>query len=135
MPLYRCVVAPGLTSLAERSRIARDVTRIHCEVTDALPQFVHTFFSEDEASELPAGTRAFVLGTIRAGRTAEQKTRLQDEMAAAIAETLGVARGEVSVITVDLPARWVMEGGDVLPEPGDEAAWLARHGHGPTPAR
>ena len=34
----------------------------------------------------------------------------------------------VSVVTVDVPARWVMEGGDILPEPGDEAAWIAKHG-------
>lgn len=30
-------------------------------------------------------------------------------------------------MTVDVPARWVMEGGEVLPEPGEEEAWLAKH--------
>jgi hypothetical protein len=32
----------------------------------------------------------------------------------------------VAVVTVDVPARWVMEGGALLPEPGDESAWLAK---------
>jgi hypothetical protein len=28
------------------------------------------------------------------------------------------------VALVDVPARWVMEGGAIMPEPGQEAAWL-----------
>lgn len=128
MPLYRCSVSPGLTSYEQRSRIAKEVTRIHCEVTDGHPGFVHTFFGEDRDGKLPPGKRAFLLGSIRAGRTPEQKQRLSSEMTNALASALGVSPGEVAVVTVDVPARWVMEGGDILPEPGDEAAWLARHG-------
>ena len=127
MPLYRCSVAPGLSSYEQRSRIAKEVTRIHCEVTDALPGFVHTFFAEDRDGRLPAGKRAFLLGSIRRGRTPEQKQRLRDQMARALAGTLGVALDEVAVVTVDVPARWVMEGGRVLPEPGEDTAWLAAH--------
>ena len=126
MPLYRCSVSPGLTSYEQRSRISKEVTRIHCEVTDALPLFVHTFFAEDRDGRLPAGKRAFLLGSIRAGRTPEQKKRLGAELTNALASVLGVSPGEVAVVTVDVPARWVMEGGYILPEPGDEAAWLAR---------
>ena len=32
-----------------------------------------------------------------------------------------------AVLTADTPASWVMEGGDILPEPGEEEAWLAKH--------
>jgi len=128
MPLYRCSVSPGLTSYEQRSRIAKEVTRIHCEITDALPIFVHTFFGEDREGKLPPGKRAFLLGSIRAGRSQEQKQRLSSEMTNALADVLGISPGEVAVVTVDVPARWVMEGGDILPEPGDEAAWLERHG-------
>jgi phenylpyruvate tautomerase PptA (4-oxalocrotonate tautomerase family) len=128
MPLYRCSVPPGLTSYEQRSRIAKEVTRIHCEVTGAPPVFVHTFFGEDREGRLPAGKRAFLLGSIRAGRTPEQKQRLASELTSALASVLGIAASEVAVVTADVPARWVMEGGDILPEPGDEAAWLERHG-------
>ncbi len=127
MPLYRCIVPPKLTTYAQRAQIAEHVTRIHCEVTGGLPLFVHTFFAEDEAGMLPADKRALMLGSIRAGRTAEQKTRLVAELEQALAAVLGLAGEQVSVVTVDVPARWVMEGGDILPEPGDEAAWIARH--------
>jgi phenylpyruvate tautomerase PptA (4-oxalocrotonate tautomerase family) len=127
MPLYRCSVAPGLSSYEQRSRIAKEVTRIHCEVTDALAGFVHAFFADDRDGRLPAGKRAVLLGSIRRGRTPEQKQRLRDEMARALADTLGVALDEVAVVVVEVPARWVMEGGRVLPEPGEDAAWLAAH--------
>jgi phenylpyruvate tautomerase PptA (4-oxalocrotonate tautomerase family) len=127
MPLYRCLVAPRLTSYDQRAAIAEAVTRIHCEVTGGLPLFVHAFFVEDETGMLPADTRAVVLGSIRTGRTAAQKERLVAELAESVARIVDVPRDEVSVVTVDVPARWVMEGGDILPEPGDEAAWMAKH--------
>jgi phenylpyruvate tautomerase PptA (4-oxalocrotonate tautomerase family) len=127
MPLYRCLVAPNLTSYEQRAEIAAQVTRIHCEITNGLPLFVHTFFAEDEDGMLPADKRALVLGSIRAGRTDEQKQRLVSELEQSLARILALAVEHVSVVTVDVPARWVMEGGDLLPEPGDEAAWMAKH--------
>ena len=39
-----------------------------------------------------------------------------------------ILRDKVAVVTADTPARWIMEGGHVLPEPGEEADWLAKHG-------
>lgn len=134
MPLYRCLIAPGLTSLEQRATIAREITRIHCETTGALPGFVHAFFAEDAKSELPDGKRAVVFGGIRAGRTAGQKARLVSEMRKAIAATVGAADDEILVVTTDVPARWVMEGGSTLPEPGEEEAWLAAHAK-PSPSR
>ncbi len=127
MPLYRCMVAAGLTSLAQRTRIAEDVTRIHCRVAGALPEFVHVFFSEDTKGQLPAGKRAVLLGSIRAGRGAEVKQRLVGELRQATAATLELPEAELLVATVDVPARWVMEGGSLLPEPGQEEAWNAKH--------
>ena len=129
MPLYRCALTPG-TSVEQRAHIAKEVVRIHCGITGAPASFVHAFFDERPESELPTGKRAFVLGSIRAGRTDAQKARIVSELGAAIAETLGCATGEVGVATVDVPSRWVMEGGELLPEPGEEAAWLERQHQG-----
>ena len=33
----------------------------------------------------------------------------------------------VTMGTVDVPAKWAMEGGDIMPEPGEEDAWFAAH--------
>lgn len=39
----------------------------------------------------------------------------------------GVPLSEIVVDTTDVPASWVMEVGEVLPEPGAEEVWLAAH--------
>ncbi len=127
MPLYRCAMSEGLTTEEQRARIAKDVVRIHCDVTGAPPSFVHAFFSETPADELPEGKVAFVLGSIRRGRTDEQKARIVSELADAVANVLDREADRVGVATVDVPSKWIMEGGELLPEPGEEAAWLARH--------
>ena len=73
MPLYRCAVREGLTREEQRARIAKEIVRIHCGVTGAPASFVHAFFSESPPEELPDGKVAFVLGSIRWGRTEQQK--------------------------------------------------------------
>jgi phenylpyruvate tautomerase PptA (4-oxalocrotonate tautomerase family) len=128
MPLYRCAIRKGLTTEEQRAQIAKEVVRVHCGVTGAPAAFVHAFFSEASPTELPEGKLAFVLGSIRAGRTDEQKARIVSELTEFVATTTGCERDEVAVVTADIPAKWVMEGGRLLPEPGEEAEWLKGHG-------
>ncbi|MEM7413101.1 MAG: DNA-binding protein [Myxococcota bacterium] len=127
MPLYRCAIAPGRSNETQRAQIAKEVVRVHCGVTGAPASFVHAFFSERPAAELPDGQVAFVFGTIRAGRTDAQKTEIVSELRKSVATALGCAEAEVGAITVDIPAKWNMEGGSLLPEPGEEAAWFEAH--------
>ncbi|MGI9590079.1 MAG: tautomerase family protein [Myxococcota bacterium] len=127
MPLYRCKFEPGLLSLAQREQIAKDIVRIHCGVTAAPPSFVHAFFAEAEGDELPAGKAAFVLGSIRAGRSDEQKASIVSQLAEALASVTGRSSEAFGVVTADVPSKWNMEGGELLPEPGEEAEWLERH--------
>ncbi len=127
MPLYRCAVSQGLTTEEQRARIAKEIVRIHCDVTGAPPSFVHAFFAETSPGELPEGKVAFVLGSIRWGRTDDQKARIVSELSDVVANVLGRELDEVGVATVDVPSKWNMEGGELLPEPGEEAAWLERH--------
>ncbi len=127
MPLYRCAVSEGLTSVKQREQIAKEIVRVHCGVTGAPASFLHAFFSQASDQELPQGKVAFVLGSIRSGRTDEQKARIVSELTDFIAGVLGRNANEIGVVTVDVPAKWNMEGGELLPEPGEEAEWLARH--------
>ncbi len=127
MPLYRFALREGTTSEAQRARIAKEVVRIHCDVTGAPPSFVHAFFDEMTPEALPPGKAAFVLGTIRAGRSDEQKARIVAELTAVLSEVIGQPADAVGVVTADVPSKWNMEGGELLPEPGEEAAWLERH--------
>lgn len=129
MPLYRCAVREGLTTEAQRAQIAKEVVRIHCGVTAAPPSFVHAFFAETPARELPEGKLAFVFGSIRWGRTDEQKARIVSQLTSSVANAIGCPVDAVGVATADMPSKWVMEGGALLPEPGEEAEWLERHRH------
>lgn len=127
MPLYVCNSRKGAIPREAKAKIARDVTDIHCEETGAPPKFVHVFFMED-APHKPLGDKAaFLFGSIRAGRTDAQKDAIRHRARQSIATHAGIAPDQIDVATVDLPASWAMEGGDILPEPGEEAAWLEAH--------
>ena len=126
MPLYRFAVREGATREAQRARIAKETVRIHCGVTGAPASFVHAFFAETAAERMPAGKAAFVLATIRAGRTDAQKARIESELTRVVADALGCPADAVGMIVADVPSKWIMEGGMLLPEPGEEAEWLER---------
>ena len=40
-----------------------------------------------------------------------------------MAEALGVGEEQVAVATEDTEAQWVMEGGHMIPKPGEEGVW------------
>ncbi|MEM6828635.1 MAG: tautomerase family protein [Pseudomonadota bacterium] len=127
MPLYICNSKAGTVAQEAKAKIADDITRIHCDVTGAPATFVHVFFFED-GPQPPLGDKtAMIYGQIRAGRTDDQKAQICAEMGAALSDHTGIGPDELLVFTSDTPASWVMEGGDVLPEPGEEEAWLAAH--------
>ena len=127
MPLYLCNSRKGLISNQQKDRVAKDITKIHCRVTGAPPTFVHVFFFE-EATRIPLGEyKTLLYGQIRAGRTDTQKEELVECMNEAINRHTGILSENIAVYTKDVPSSWVMEGGELLPEPGEEEAWLAAH--------
>ncbi len=136
MPLYICTAQPGAIPDEAKGAIAREVTRVHCEVTGAPPTFVHCFFFEQGSPQVAmlqhvfqsSSDRPYVLfGNLRAGRTEDTKDQVIEQMCSGVAAILGIAREQIDMATQDIPAKWVMEGGDLLPEPGEEAAWLVAH--------
>lgn len=127
MPLYICNAAAGTITDDAKSKIAADITRIHCDVTGAPPEFVHAFFFEEAPNPPLSGKTAFLFGSIRSGRTNDQKSQIVAQMRDSIHRHAGIVQDDIAAITADTPASWVMEGGDIMPEPGEEAEWLAQH--------
>lgn len=127
MPLYICNAAKGAITDAAKSKIAEDVTRIHCDVTGAPATFVHVFFFEEAPQWSLNGKKALLFGSIRHGRTGNQKTQIADEARQSISTQANIGTDDIVTMIADTPASWVMEGGDIMPEPGEEAAWLAAH--------
>ena len=127
MPLYLCNAAKGALSDEAKSKIAADITRIHCEVTGAPPVFVHAFFLEEAPNQPLEDNKAFVFASIRAGRTEAQKEEIIDGITDSFRSHALAPSDKFSIVIADTPASWVMEGGDIFPEPGEEAAWLEAH--------
>lgn len=135
MPLYLCSSKSGSIPEDKKQKISQAVTDVHCHVTGAPPTFVHVFFFEAEqvgvlqslwgGDASPAEYQLF--GNIRSGRTDAIKMELVEGMRRAVAKVLDVDFSEVLMSTKDIQAKWVMEGGDLLPEPGEEEEWLERH--------
>lgn len=124
MPLYRCFAAPGELDGSQRSSLAQAITEIHCELTGAPPTFVHVQFHPDRADQ---PTPLVLHGGLRAGRSAELTQQIIERCTAALADIAAVSTDQISMRTSETPASWIYEGGRVLPEPGEEAAWLAAH--------
>jgi phenylpyruvate tautomerase PptA (4-oxalocrotonate tautomerase family) len=67
-----------------------------------------------------------VSGWVREGHQDDDTTRLATEIAAAVSRICDVDAERVLVVIQSSPARFAVEGGRVLPEPGHEQSWLGR---------
>ena len=129
MPTYVCTIKEGRLSPDQKSRIAGEITRIHCEVTGAPTFFAQVIFEEIKAGNYFMGgvplahDQIFVYGRVRAGRSIQDKLKMIKLMAEAVASAAGVSRTGVWIYIAELSARQMMEYGHVLPEPGDEDLW------------
>ncbi len=131
MPTYRVVAATGLLSVEKKHRIAEAITRVHNQVTGAQAFFAQVIFTDVAAGDhfvggAPLqGEHVFVHGHIRAGRGPDLKRQLLLELVAAVASAGAIASNRVWAYIAELPPGQMAEYGHILPEPGEEAAWLA----------
>jgi phenylpyruvate tautomerase PptA (4-oxalocrotonate tautomerase family) len=130
MPTYSCSAPAGLLDATRKSAIAAEITRIHNAVTGAGSFFVQVIFTDVAKGNhfmggVPlASDQIFVHGFIRAGRSVADRERLVTEMVTALAELSGLPRKSLWVYVSEIPARQMAEYGHLLPEPGNEKAWL-----------
>ncbi|MEM1403421.1 MAG: tautomerase family protein [Pseudomonadota bacterium] len=127
MPLYICNTVPNTLDERSKERIARDITDIHCAVTGAPEIFVHVAFFEDSRMVPLGSDRAAVRGTIRKGRSGEQKDEITHAIQSSLDREAGITERDATVTIAETPASWVLEGGEIMPEPGEEEAWLEAH--------
>lgn len=125
MPLYECHTTQGTLNAQQRSALAESITAIHCKETGAPAGYVHVLFTELEAgNSFTAGKRAtpaIIRGQIRAGRPQAIRHAIIGQVSDAYIATTGADPHAVIVAVVDVPASWVMEGGQIMPEPGQES--------------
>ncbi|HEX4250632.1 MAG TPA: tautomerase family protein, partial [Pseudonocardia sp.] len=128
MPVYTCTTTMATLGEAVTQELAAEITRIHAAITHVPTTFVNVIFHELPTGDiftdpLPAHP-LLINGWARDGHPAEETTRLALDIAHASTLVTGLPPERVLVVIQNSPARFAVEGGRVLPEPGQEGAWL-----------
>lgn len=128
MPLYTVSTGRSL-DVKSRKALANLIMDVHCGITGAPKTFVNVMYCEN--IPLEEGLQMNVLGAVRKGRTAEMNDTLQGELISQITAMFKMSDLQLDLSLFEVPAQWVMEGGEILPEPGeeDQCEWLQK-GHG-----
>jgi phenylpyruvate tautomerase PptA (4-oxalocrotonate tautomerase family) len=109
--------------------LAGEIARIHPSMIHVPSTYVNVAFHELAADDLYAGgvpaSPVLVTGWVREGHPADDTTRLATEISTAVTRICGIDVERVLVVIQPSPARFAVEGGRVLPEPGQEQAWFA----------
>lgn len=130
MPTYVCTTSAGYLTQDQRADIARLITVVHGEETGGPRYLVQVLFQElAEGSHYIAGeiaplSQMWIRGDIRSGRTVEQKASILTRLLKGVSQLIHVNESEVWVYLSDIPAHNIAEFGRILPEPGEEDAWL-----------
>lgn len=68
-------------------------------------------------------SQVWIRGDVRAGRSDDQKVRIITQIVEQGSNAIGIERSEFWVYICDIPK--MAEFGQVMPGPGNEAAWIA----------
>jgi phenylpyruvate tautomerase PptA (4-oxalocrotonate tautomerase family) len=129
VPIYTCTTTESTLSAQTKKALASEIASIHSEINHVPSTYVNVVFHElSPDSVYTDGVPAspiLVSGWIREGHPKAEVTRLATEIATAVTRIAGIPADRVLVVFESSPASFAVEGGRVLPEPGEEAAWIA----------
>jgi phenylpyruvate tautomerase PptA (4-oxalocrotonate tautomerase family) len=129
MPIYTCTTTASTLASDTKAALATEISEIHSAINHVPTSYVTVFFHELPADAVYNGgvpaSPVLVNSWVREGHPADETTRLATEIAAAVTRVTDVPAELVTVVIVPGPARFAVEHGRVLPEPGHEAAWVA----------
>jgi phenylpyruvate tautomerase PptA (4-oxalocrotonate tautomerase family) len=129
MPVYTCTTTTSTLTAETKSALAKEVSRIHAEINHVPSTYVNIVFHE-----LPAGgiytdgvpaNPVLVNGWVRSGHPTDKTSLLATEIAAAVSRIVNIDADRVLMVIQNSPASGAVEGGRILPEPGQEEAWFA----------
>lgn len=131
MPIYTCTTSESTLTGTTKATLATEIARIHSEINHVPSTYVNVVFHELPADNVytdgkPASP-VLVSGWIREGHPKAETTRLATEIASCVTRITEIPAERVLVVFETSPASFAIEGGRVLPEPGQEKAWLAGH--------
>jgi phenylpyruvate tautomerase PptA (4-oxalocrotonate tautomerase family) len=130
MPVYTCTTTASTLSADVKATLAREIAEIHSAINHVPSTYVNVVFHDLPVENVyTAGVPAspvLVTGWVRARHPDSETTRLVTQIAAAVSRIAGITADRVLAVIQSSPARFAVEGGRVLPEPGDEPSWLGR---------
>jgi phenylpyruvate tautomerase PptA (4-oxalocrotonate tautomerase family) len=129
VPIYTCTTTTGTLTADVKRTLAQEISRLHAEINHVPSTYVNVVFHE-----LPAGgiytdgvpaNPVLVNGWVRSGHPTDETTRLATAIAEAVSRIAKIDANRVLMVIQNSPASGAVEGGRVLPEPGQEQAWIA----------
>lgn len=137
MPIYTCTTVDGALTAEAKAALAGEISRIHSEINHVPSTYVNVVFPglpvDSVYTDGVPASPLLISGWVRPGRPEADTTRLAIEIAAAATRVTGMPPDRILVVFQSSPAHFAVEGGRVLPAPGEERAWieageaLARH--------
>lgn len=123
MPLY------GLTSrkylsATEKQELVDLFTEAHCSIMIAPEQFVHVIFFE--GIPIIENKSLYIHANVRLGRSQSQIDKVCEAFKKGCAKILQVSEDKIHINLMEIPGKWAMEGGFVMPDPGEEDEWMEK---------
>ena len=132
MPIYTLTTTASTLNTQVKAALAGEIGRIHASINHVPSTYVnvalHELSGDSVYTDGVPSSPVLVSGWVRAGHPEAETTRLATEIAAAVTRITGIAAERVLVAIESSPARFAVEGGRVLPEPGHEQAWITGSG-------
>jgi phenylpyruvate tautomerase PptA (4-oxalocrotonate tautomerase family) len=128
MPVYTCTTVESTLSTETKASLAAEMSRVHSMINHVPSTYVNVVFHELAPDDVYTDGRPaqplLINGWVRTGHPEAQSSQLVAEIAAAAARITGLPTKRVLVVIQNSPAHLAIEGGRVLPDPGEEQAWL-----------
>ena len=123
MPVYSLTSKDKIND-TRKEALANLFTDVHCGLTGAPEQFVHVLFSD--GIPITGGKDLYIHANVRAGRTKETVAELSKQLVEKSAAILQVSTSQVKINLMEIQPKWCMEGGYIMPEPGEEDEWFEK---------
>ena len=123
MPIYSLTSNKKISG-TNKQKLANLFTDAHCSIMIAPEQFVHVLFSD--GIPIKDNKSLYIHANVRKGRAQAQITKLCETVIKGCAEILQVKEDKIHINLMEISGKWAMEGGFVMPDPGEEEEWMEK---------
>ena len=130
MPMYTAISQVGFLSDNTKTKLAQEITRIHCETMKVPRKFVRVvFLSYPRGSGFTGGEEAPIAClncVLRSGHTDEEKAETLAQLWSLFQDLTGVATDQLALSMQEIPSQNAMEFGQVMQAVGQRQVTSAK---------